>query len=78
MAESSRPESPRDVTADHCLEALTQLIEVANLKQDQELQNAAGRLEVRFWGRIMQKCGETFLSFSRALTRYPTLPGPPG
>ena len=46
MAESSRPESPRDVTADHCLEALTQLIAVANSKQDKELQTAADRLEV--------------------------------
>ena len=60
MAESSRPESPRDVTADHCLEALTQLIAVANSKQDKELLTAADRIEVRFWGRITQKCGETF------------------
>ena len=77
MAESSRPESPRDVTADHCLEALAQLIEVANSKQDKELQSAADRLEVRFFGKTHAEMWGNVLILSRALTGYSKFPGPP-
>ena len=77
MAESTRPESPWDVTADHCLEALTQLIEVANSKQDKELQSAADRLEVRFLGKIHAEMWGNVLILPRALTGYSRLPGPP-